>query len=97
MPWETVREDYLLSNEYRRQEVERRLEGLRKAAAETLGLSPSEVDMTNILAFYVLDGSYIDAAYDEIAKEYGSMDNYLKAGLGLTEDDLVQLREELLD
>ena len=53
--------------------------------------------MTNILAFYVLDGSYIDAAYDEIVKEYGSMDNYLKAGLGLTEDDLVRLREELLD
>jgi len=97
VPWETVREDYLLSNEYRRQEVERRLEGLRKAAAETLGIRPSEVDMTNILAFYALDGSYIDAAYDEIVKEYGSMDNYLRAGLGLTEDDLVRLREELLD
>ena len=97
VPRETIREDYLLSNTCRSAEVEGRLEALRKAAAVTLGVSESEVDMTNIRAFYILEAAYIDAAFDEIEREYGSVENYLSEGLGLTRDDIKRLRDELLD
>jgi protein-tyrosine phosphatase len=97
VPWETIREDYLLSNVYRKEEVEHRLEQLRKLAAKNQGITPEEVDMTNTNAFYVLEAEYIDAALDEAVKNYGSMDNYIKEGLGLSEEEIQRLKNELLE
>ena len=97
VPWETVRKDYLLSNTYRQEEVARRLKQLREQAAKKQGIPPEQVDMTNIDAFYVLQPSYIDASLEEAVKQHGSMENYIRRGLGI-EDKLVnQLRSELLE
>jgi protein-tyrosine phosphatase len=97
VPWETVREDYLLSNFYRNEEVATRLAQLRVTAAEKKGVAPEEVDMTNIEAFYVLQSTYIDAALDEINKQYGSMRAYLRQGLGLTDAEIQRLQDGLLE
>jgi protein-tyrosine phosphatase len=97
VPWETVREDYLLSNTYRHDEVRRRLVQLRQLAAEKQGIVPEEVDMGNMEAFLIQDGSYIDASYDEIIKVNGSRSEYISEGLGLTESVLIPLQESLLD
>ena len=97
VPWEMVREDYLLSNKYRSEEVEKRVAQLREMAAERQGISPDHVDMTNINAFYVLEAAYIDATLDEINKEFGSMDNYVREGLGLSDAEVQQLRDALLN
>jgi protein-tyrosine phosphatase len=97
VPWETVRQDYLLSNKYRKQEVDRRINELRLLAADTFLVEPDEVDITNIKAFYVLEPSYIDASLDEAVKQYGSMDNYIRDGLGITDKELASLREQLLE
>ena len=96
VPWETVREDYMLSNTYREEEIERRLGQLREKAAKTFLVEPEEVDMTNINAFYILQPSYIDASLEEAVKQYGSMDNYIRDGLGVTDKELTSLREQLL-
>ena len=96
VPWETVREDYLLSNKYRRHEVERRLAQLRELAAKNRNVAPDQVDMTDANAFYVLEAHYIDAARDEILKKFGSIDRYVTDGLGLTVDDVQKLRSRLL-
>lgn len=97
VPWETVREDYLLSNKYRKAEVQKRIAELRDMAAKRQGLSPDQVDMSNINAFYVLEAAYIDATLDEINKEYGSLDRYVREGLGLSDAEVQQLRDALLD
>ena len=97
VPWETIRTDYLLSNEYRRDETEERLVQLRNLAAENQGIEPENVDMTNIKAFYILQGEYIDATRDWILTEYGSIDAYIRKGLGLSDKDIARLRDELLD
>ena len=97
VPWETVRQDYLLSNQYRKAEVEVRLGQLRELAAKHLKIAPKDVDMTNIRAFYILEGSYIDGARDAILKQYGTIDDYLAKGLGLTEHDIQRLRDQLLE
>ncbi|MCK5431157.1 MAG: tyrosine-protein phosphatase [Gammaproteobacteria bacterium] len=97
VPWETVREDYLLSNTYRKAEVDKRLAALRLLAAETLNIKPEQVDVTNMNAFYILHDTYIDASLDEAVKSYGSMDNYIREGLGISSKELTALRTQLLE
>ena len=97
VPWETIREDYLLTNEYRREEVEETLGKIRAKAAETKGVSADEIDMTNVEAFYVLEGFYIDGTLDQAVAEYGSLETYIRDGLGLTDEEVEKLRNELLE
>jgi protein-tyrosine phosphatase len=97
VPWETIRDDYLLSNKYRKEEVDRRINELRLLAADTFLVEPEEVDITNIKSFYVLEPSYIDASLDEAVKQYGSMDNYIREGLGITDKERASLRDQLLE
>jgi protein-tyrosine phosphatase len=97
VPWETVREDYLLSNRYRHDEVQKRLGQLRQMAAAKQGIPPDQVDMSNMEAFLIQDGSYIDASYGEMVEEYGSVEGYVRDGLGLSGHELEWLRDELLE
>ena len=97
VPWDTVREDYLLSNTFRAEENEKRIKQLSNEAAKTLGIPPEDVDTTNIVAFYILQGDYIDGTLEVIEAEYGSMDKYLVKGLGLSQEELSVLREQLLE
>jgi protein-tyrosine phosphatase len=96
VPWETVREDYLLSNHYRAQENDRRLAELTALAAESQGVPPDAVDTTNMEAFYRLQDAYIDASLEEAVQQHGSMDAYVREGLGLTEAEIEALRDQLL-
>lgn len=97
VPWETVREDYLLSNDYRKKEINRRVNELQLLAAGTFNINPEQVDMTNIKAFYILQPEYIDASLDEAVKKYGSMENYIREGLGISDKEIAILREQLLE
>lgn len=97
VPWETVRKDYLLSNEYRKEEVTKRLQQLKELAAKNQGVPIENVDMTNINAFYILQPSYIDASLDEAVKRYGSMEKYIRNGLGMSTDEIESLRDSLLE
>ena len=40
---------------------------------------------------------YLQAAFDQIEDQYGSVDNYLMEGLGLDEDALTTLHERFLE
>jgi len=97
VPWETVREDYLLSNTYRREEIEHRLAQLRELHAANTGVLPEEIDTTNMEAFYVLQASYIDAALEQAVAEFGSMEAYIRDGLGITDEEVETLRAQLLE
>ena len=41
--------------------------------------------------------AYLAAAYDEVARRFGDMGGYLRAGLGLDDGTLTALRVHLLD
>ncbi len=97
VPWETIREDYLLSNTYRQEEIEHRLAQLRDLHAENTGIAPEEVDTTNMDAFYILQGAYIDAALEQAVKDHGSMEAYIRDGLGVTDEEVEELRSQLLE
>lgn len=97
VPWDVVREDYLLSNKYRHDEVQKRLGQLRQMAAEKRGISPEQVDMNNMEAFLIQDGAYIDASKAEMIDEFGSVNSYITDGLGLSDREIQKLRNELLE
>ena len=65
-------------------------------AAEKRGIPADEVDMTNMNAFLIQDGTYIDASRDEMIAAYGSNYAYVEQGLGLDMAALQQLRNEIL-
>jgi protein tyrosine/serine phosphatase len=65
-------------------------------AAEKQSKSPDQVDMTNMEAFLIQDGSYIDASNDEILTEYDSVAEYIQDGLSLSQQEIFQLQESLL-
>lgn len=96
VPWETVRADFL-SNTYRKAEVDHRLHQLRALAARSQGILPEDVDMTNVEAFMIQDGSYIDATRDEITTKFGSFDRYADEALSLDASVLSELRATLLE
>lgn len=97
VPWQTVREDYLLSNDARAEEVKMRTEQLRQLAAKTFEVPPEEVDMTNINAFYILEGNYIDGSLKYINENYGDILTYLTKGLGLSLEEINLLQQRILN
>ena len=97
VPWDVIRDDYLLSNDLRKEEVEMRIEQLKNLGARNRGIPVEDVDPINIEAFYILDGSYIDASLDAATQEFGSMHAYIRHGLGLSEEEVLRLRGELLN
>ena len=97
VPWETVRKDYLLTNEVRKEETEVTLEKLRDNVAQQRGIDPSEVDTTNLEAFFILEGHYIDGSLRAAKQEYGSMDAYIRDGLGISDQEIQALRDSLLE
>lgn len=96
-PWQTVREDYLLSNTYRKTEVRRRLGQLRTLASRSQGIPEESVDMTNAKAFMVQDATYIDATRDEVVNEFGSFERYFEEALELDPTTIGDLRQSLLE
>lgn len=96
VPWQTVREDYLLSNETRGPEVAPRMKQL-EGLARTLPMSDAERSANSdaIRAFYILQPDYIDASRETAERIYGSLDQYLEKKLGLGETRARTLREML--
>jgi len=84
VPWQTVRDDYLLSNAARESEVSPRITQLEGLAAD-IPMSDAERHENNqaINAFYILEPTYIDASLNAAVSKYGSLNRYLKEGLGV--------------
>ncbi|QZP07538.1 tyrosine-protein phosphatase [Caenibius sp. WL] len=80
VPKETVYRDYLLSNGYRSKEI---AAGIGKHGAAFVPLERVAPE-------------YLDAAFDEVDRRYGSFDNYLREGLGLDAKALAKLRDKFL-
>lgn len=78
---ETIYNDYLLSNNYRKKLVDKRL----NLATHLHFLYPKmDVKVLEKLSWVEID--YLDAAFNEINKEYGSIDNYIQKVLGISEN-----------
>ena len=97
VPWETVREDYLLSNVARQLEIGHRIDQLEGQATK-IPMSDDErkANSEAIRAFYVLRPEYIDESLKTAVQKYGSLDRYLKEWVGLKDQQIRDLHELLI-
>ena len=86
VPQATVEDDYLLSNTY--YGTDARIESMARAMKTT----PEAAR-----ALLGVDLSYLRAALAEIATRYGSIDEYRRTMLGLSDDDLTALKAKVLE
>lgn len=84
-----IRADYLRTNE--------RTESLREVLLQAMRKQRPELAESAIRPLLEVRGEYLDAAYAEVRRVYGSFDAYLRDGLGLTEGQLAALRDNLLE
>nr|WP_218583276.1 tyrosine-protein phosphatase [Pseudomonas atagonensis] len=81
----TIMANYLATNDYTAARV----------AATLKALPPS---MASIYAPLLgVEASYLQAGLDEVTAQYGSMDNYLKQGLGLSQETIYVLRGKMVE
>jgi protein-tyrosine phosphatase len=89
VPEKTVMEDYLLTNEYRAAANERSLSSLQAL------LDPAEVEV--VRGILDVREEYLDAALDTMKAEHGSIDAYIRDGLGITDKARAQFQRRMLD
>lgn len=77
----TINNDYLLSNNYRKKLVDKRL-GL----ARNLHFVYPKLDIRVLEKLSWVETAYLDAAFNEINKKYGSTDRYIQKVLGISEE-----------
>ncbi|WP_053075101.1 tyrosine-protein phosphatase [Ornithinibacillus californiensis] len=86
---EVIEKDYLATNEAA-EEIE--------AGFEQIGYTiPDFIDQEIVDALYEARIEYIGEFFNQIDKEYGSVESYLVNGIGLSEEELVLLREHYLE
>lgn len=85
---ETVMADYMLSNHYLREKNAKML-----AYFKTTGAS---FDPAFLEAVVTVRPEFLQAAFDEVDRRYGSFDAYLHDGLGLTPAEITAFRRKFL-
>jgi protein-tyrosine phosphatase len=85
VPEDVVFDDYLLSNDY-----------LAEHTEETLAQTAAIIDPALLEPVLGVDATYLQASFDTVATEYGSIDAYFTEGLGLDQATLDQLEKEFL-
>jgi protein-tyrosine phosphatase len=97
VPWETVIEDYLLSNHFRKEENDKMLEMIRSFASSQDGGDGEEIAVSRVEGLLYVKEQSLQAAHTEIIERHGSVETFLTDGLGCSADGLARLRNELLE
>lgn len=88
VPRETVMADYLASNDY--------LRAKNEAILAAAGSASTPIARENLEPVLGVRTAYIEAAFAEVDKRYGSFDRYVREGLGLDDAAIDRLRMTLL-
>ncbi len=88
VPKETVMADYMLSNTYLAEASDARLAGLAKRLNRPI---------ESLRPMMAVERRYLETAFEQMKIEYGSVDNYLREGLGIDAELRTRLRNTLLE
>jgi protein-tyrosine phosphatase len=97
VPWETVLDDYLLSNHFRKEENDKMLGMIRGFASNHGGPEGEEVAFSRVEGLLYVKEQSLQAAHAEIIDRHGSVEGFIIEGLGCSADGLAQLRDDLLE
>jgi len=89
VPEKTVMQDYLLSNQLRA------AENARAVTSVSALLDPAGVEVVRSLV--EVRPEYLQAALDTMVKKYGSIDGYLRKGLGITDKQRARFKKQMLE
>ena len=95
--WETVVEDYLLSNHFRKEENDQMLGMIRAFAANHGGPDGEEIAFSRVEGLLYVKEQSLQAAHAEIIERHGNVEAFLTEGLGCSAEGLERLRDELLE
>lgn len=90
VPDETVFEDYLLTNHYTAERVERTLMFIRLT-------SFFRTDPELVRPVMIAKREYLEAGFEEIGKQWGSFDAFRRGALGVSDAQLVAFRDRALE
>jgi len=90
VPWETAVEDYLLSNLTLAPEIERKSWLIRVGSLFRI----SRADARDLLG---VKREYLESAREAAVERFGSIDAYLREGLGISDETREKLRRALLE
>jgi len=96
VPTKTIFADYLLTNGYNAQRNEMMLGMLRQHIAGKSGVTAETVDLSPMVALMSAKQAYLQAAVDSIMADYGSINNYIRDGLGMSEEERRRFQDVLL-
>ena len=88
VPQELVMQDYMASKQHA-------LEA-RKSQLVVLRVLKGDEAADKLTILMGVEEAWLQAAFEEIDVKWGSFDNYVRDGLGLTEADIAQLQDQLL-
>ncbi|GAW98153.1 protein tyrosine phosphatase [Secundilactobacillus mixtipabuli] len=89
VPQKTVYQDYLASNTYNKALISHQLSALKQQGVSRQAIERKKETL-------VVKKVYLDAAYEAADKKYGSIQDYLTKGLGLSKQNIAQLRQHYL-
>lgn len=87
---DVIMQDFLLTNEVYQEDIARLEAGLRASGYDEAVIKEAQ-------AMAGVKGEYLEAAFDAVKKEYGSIENYLRNRLGVSDEERNQLREKYLE
>lgn len=87
---ETVMKDFALSNDYYAQKID-------TMVSETKQRTNDPTIIGGVEAEFGANPAYMEKMLDTIDEKYGSMDVFLKEAIGLTDNDIIQLRAMYLE
>ena len=90
VPRDIIIQDYLATNAYTKDEIDRTIQQINIS-------STFKVDTDNIRKVLEVEERYIQAAFDAIDKEWGSMELYFKNGLMLSEAEIEKIKALYLE
>ena len=86
VPYDTIKQDYLLSN------GAYGMDSLKRDLSSPMAALPPEA----AAALAGVDGSYIDATFDALRAQYGSVNNYMRQELGVGPRQIAILKARML-
>lgn len=89
VPQKTVYQDYLASNTYNKALISHQLSALKQQGVSRQAIERKKETL-------VVQKAYFDAAYEAADNKYGSIQGYLTKGLGLSKQNIAQLRQHYL-
>ena len=90
----SVMDDYLLTNEVIASDLQDTVEFLLGKIEKYK--KPTEEDRENLTNFVMMHSEYLQVALDRVVEEYGSVDNFIRDAIGITDEQRNAFRAALL-